>query len=229
MTSSITPITTTSSGDNTTTTTTTTTATEHRGTPAKPEQGIARLREIEVYHLTSLVESALSEAGRMVRQVHDPGQGAFPWTTTTAVSRWTPMRSAARSATPTSAPRWPPPTIDKAVMGLLDGGRHPSDPRVPGLEGAHPPARPATKKPIRSPYERGEWRASRYQHPGGRSCVGRRAATRTAARCWHHRGSLIMLAGAVVAAKIGPVVAEVLHLAVEVLHHHHADVGTALR
>ena len=44
-------------------------------------------------------------------------------------------------------------------------GRSPtSTTLVPGLEGAHPPARPATPNPIPKPIrERGEWRVSRYQ------------------------------------------------------------------
>jgi hypothetical protein len=63
MTSSTTPDTAASKGG--------TTESSTEGTPAKPERGAARLRETEVYHLTSLVESALSEAEHMVRQVQN--------------------------------------------------------------------------------------------------------------------------------------------------------------
>ena len=64
MTSDITPITAASNGG-------TTTDSSPQEAPAKPERGIARLRETEVYHLMSLVESALSEAEHLVREVHD--------------------------------------------------------------------------------------------------------------------------------------------------------------
>ena len=119
MTSSITPITAASSGG----TTTTTSQSSTEGTPAKPEQGIARLREIEVYHLTSLVESALSEAERMVRQVHDQARDRFLDHDNSGepldadeISR--ALSDAYQCATVATT------YIDKAVMGLLDGGDH---------------------------------------------------------------------------------------------------------
>ena len=119
MTSSITPITAASSGD----TATTTSQSSTEGTPAKPEQGIARLREIEVYHLTSLVESALSEAERMVRQVHDQARDRFLDHDNSGepldadeISR--ALSDAYQCATVATT------YIDKAVMGLLDGGDH---------------------------------------------------------------------------------------------------------
>ena len=119
MTSSITPITAASSGG----TPTTTSESSTEGTPAKPEQGIARLREIEVYHLTSLVESALSEAERMVRQVHDQARDRFLDHDNSGepldadeVSR--ALSDAYQCATVATT------YIDKAVMGLLDGGDH---------------------------------------------------------------------------------------------------------
>jgi hypothetical protein len=114
MTSSITPITAASAGG-----TTNESSTEHA--PAKPERGIARLRETEVYHLMSLVESALSEAEHMVRQVQ--GKARDRWLdhdntkdplNADEVSR---LLSEAYQCT-TMASTY----IDKAVMGLLDGG-----------------------------------------------------------------------------------------------------------
>ena len=39
--------------------------------PAEPIYGFARLRETEVYHLMGLVQSALDETDRMVREIHD--------------------------------------------------------------------------------------------------------------------------------------------------------------
>src|SRR5690348_10954765 len=44
----------------------TTTDSSPRDAPAKPKRGIARLREHEVYHLMSLVQSALYEAEHLV-------------------------------------------------------------------------------------------------------------------------------------------------------------------
>ncbi len=115
MTSSITPIKPASDGGSTTS------ESSAEGVPAKPEQGIARLREIEVYHLTSLVESALSEAERMVRQVHDKARDRFLDHDNSGepldadeISR--ALSDAYQCATVATT------YIDKAVMGLLDGG-----------------------------------------------------------------------------------------------------------
>src|SRR5262249_19645530 len=65
--SSVTPITAASNGG----TTTDSSPQEAPAGLAKPERGIARLRETEVYHLTCLVESALYEAEHLVREVKD--------------------------------------------------------------------------------------------------------------------------------------------------------------
>jgi hypothetical protein len=115
MTSSITPVKPASDGGSTTNESST------EGTPAKPEQGIARLRETEVYHLTSLVESALSEAERVVRQVHDKARNRWLDHDNTSepldadeISRL--LSDAYQCTTMASA------YIDKAVMGLLDSG-----------------------------------------------------------------------------------------------------------
>ena len=113
MTSSITPITAANSG--------TTTEDSTEGMPAKPEHGMARLRETEVYHLMGLVQSALFEAERMVREVHDKARDRWLDHENTKdplnadeVSR---ALSEAYQAT-TMASTY----IDKAVMGLLDSG-----------------------------------------------------------------------------------------------------------
>ena len=116
MTSSITPITAANSG-----TTTITDESSTEGSPARPERGFARLRETEVYHLTALVESALSEAERMVRQVHDKARDRFLDHDNSGepldadeISR--ALSDAYQCATVAIT------YIDKAVMGLLDGG-----------------------------------------------------------------------------------------------------------
>jgi hypothetical protein len=63
--SSVTPITAASNGG----TTTDNSPQDTPASPAKPERGIARLREHEVYHLMNLVQSALYEAEHLVREV----------------------------------------------------------------------------------------------------------------------------------------------------------------
>jgi hypothetical protein len=103
MTSSITPITAASKGG--------TTESSTEGTPAKPERGVARLRETEVYHLTSLVESALNEAEHLVRQAQDNTSEPL---NAEEISR---LLSEAYQCTTMAAAY-----IDKAVTGLLDGG-----------------------------------------------------------------------------------------------------------
>jgi hypothetical protein len=115
MTSSITPITAASSGG------TTTSESSSEGTPARPEHGIARLRETEVYHLMGLVQSALYEAEHMVREVHDKARDRWLDHENTKdplnadeVSRT--LSEAYQCATMAST------YIDKAVMGLLDPG-----------------------------------------------------------------------------------------------------------
>ena len=63
--SSVTPITAASNGG----TTTDSSPQEIPASPARPERGIARLRETEVYHLVSLVQSALYEAEHLIGEV----------------------------------------------------------------------------------------------------------------------------------------------------------------
>ncbi len=71
--SSVTPITAASNGG----TTTASSTQQVPASPARPERGIARLRETEVYHLTSLVQSALYEAEHLIRQVHDQASARY--------------------------------------------------------------------------------------------------------------------------------------------------------
>lgn len=116
--SSVTPITAASDGGTTTTDSSTSDAPT---SPARPERGIARLRETEVYHLMSLVESALYEAEHLVREVHhkardrwlDHDQASEPLDAD-ELSR---LLSEAYQCT-TLASTY----IDKAAMGLLDPG-----------------------------------------------------------------------------------------------------------
>jgi hypothetical protein len=116
--SSVTPITAASNGG---TTTTDSSTSETPASPARPERGIARLRETEVYHLMSLVESALYEAEHLVREVHhkardrwlDHDQASEPLDAD-ELSR---LLSEAYQCT-TLASTY----IDKAAMGLLDPG-----------------------------------------------------------------------------------------------------------
>ena len=117
--SSVTPITAASNGG-------TTTDSSTSGTPAgqaRPERGIARLRETEVYHLMSLVESALYEAEHLVREVHHKARDRWldHENTTDPLNADQVSRalSEAYQAT-TMASTY----IDKAVMGLLDSGGH---------------------------------------------------------------------------------------------------------
>jgi hypothetical protein len=89
--------------------------------PAKPERGIARLRETEVYHLMSLVESALYEAEHLVREVHDKARDRWlDYDHTTEplnADELSRLLSEAYQCT-TLASTY----IDKAAMGLLDPG-----------------------------------------------------------------------------------------------------------
>ena len=71
--SSVTPITAVSNGG----TTTDSSSQDTPASPAKPERGIARLRENEVYHLMSLVQSVLYEAEHLVREVHDKASDRY--------------------------------------------------------------------------------------------------------------------------------------------------------
>ena len=63
--SNITPITAASNGG----TATASSPHEVPASPARPERGIARLRENEVYHLMNLVQSALYEAEHLITEV----------------------------------------------------------------------------------------------------------------------------------------------------------------
>ena len=63
--SNITPITAASNGG----TATASSPHEVPASPARPERGIARLRENEVYHLMNLVQSALYEAEHLISEV----------------------------------------------------------------------------------------------------------------------------------------------------------------
>jgi hypothetical protein len=112
MTSSITPISAASDGG-------TTTDSSPQEAPVTRERGIARLRETEVYHLMSLVESALYEAEHLVREVHDKARDrwldhdhASEPLNADELSR---LLSEAYQCT-TLASTY----IDKAAMGLLD-------------------------------------------------------------------------------------------------------------
>jgi hypothetical protein len=93
----------------------------NRASPAKPERGIARLRETEVYHLTSLVQSALYEAEHLIGQVHGKARDRYldhDHTTEAlnadAISHL--LSQAYLCATLASN------YIDKMAMGLLDPG-----------------------------------------------------------------------------------------------------------
>ena len=115
--SSVTPITAVSNGG----TTTDSSSQDTPASPAKPERGIARLRENEVYHLTGLVTSALYEAEHLVREVHDKASDRYLDHDNTTeplngeqVTRL--LGEAYRCANLAAT------YIDKAAMGLLDPG-----------------------------------------------------------------------------------------------------------
>jgi hypothetical protein len=114
--SSVTPITAASNGGSTTTDSS---PKDTPASPAKPKRGIARLRETEVYHLMSLVESALYEAEHLVREVQGKARGRYLDHDQTTeplnadeLSRL--LSEAYQCATLAST------YIDKAAMGLLD-------------------------------------------------------------------------------------------------------------
>jgi len=97
----------------------TTTDSSPKEAPAKPKRGIARLRENEVYHLMSLVQSVLYEAEHLVREVHDKASDRYLDHDNTTeplngeqVTRL--LGEAYQCATLAST------YIDKAAMGLLD-------------------------------------------------------------------------------------------------------------
>jgi hypothetical protein len=114
MSSSITPITAASNGG-------TTTDSSPQDAPTTPERGIARLRETEVYHLMSLVQSALYEAEHLIGQVQGKARDRYldhDHTTEPLngeeITRL--LGEAYQCATVAST------YIDKAAMGLLDPG-----------------------------------------------------------------------------------------------------------
>jgi hypothetical protein len=115
--SSVTPITAASNGDATTDSSTS----DVPASPVRPEHGIARLRETEVYHLTALIQSALHEADRLVDQVHDKARDRYLDHNNTAEAlngdEITRLLGEAYQCATTAATY-----IDKAAMGLLDGG-----------------------------------------------------------------------------------------------------------
>jgi hypothetical protein len=115
--SSVTPITAASNGGTTLDSSTLDTP----ASPARAGRGIARLRETEVYHLTSLVQSALYEAEHLVREANDKArdqwldhdQASEPLDAD-ELSRL--LGEAYQCTTLAST------YIDKAAMGLLDPG-----------------------------------------------------------------------------------------------------------
>jgi hypothetical protein len=112
--SSVTPITAASDGG-------TTTDSSPQQAPAKPERGIARLRETEVFHMTALVQSALYEAEHLIGQVHGKARDRYldHDNTTEALNadEISHLLSQAYLCT-TLASNY----IDKVAMGLLDPG-----------------------------------------------------------------------------------------------------------
>ena len=113
--SSVTPITAASNGGDSTDSS----PQDTPASPAKPERGIARLRETEVYHLTSLVQSALHEAEHLIRQVHDKASGRYldhdNRTEALNADELSRLLSEAYQCTTLAATY-----IDKAAMGLPD-------------------------------------------------------------------------------------------------------------
>ena len=115
--SSVTPITAASNGG----TTTDSRTSDAPASPARPERGIARLHETEVYHLTSLVQSALYEAEHLIRQVHDQASNRYLDHGNTSgpldADEITRLLGEAYQCTTVAASY-----IDEAAMGLLDPG-----------------------------------------------------------------------------------------------------------
>jgi hypothetical protein len=115
--SNITPIQAASDGG----TTTDSSPKEAPATQAKPERGIARLRENEVYHLMNLVQSALYEAEHLISEVLGQARPRYLDHDNTAeplngeqVARL--LGEAYQCANLAAI------YIDKAAMGLLDPG-----------------------------------------------------------------------------------------------------------
>jgi hypothetical protein len=92
---------------------------EAPASPARPERGIARVRDSEVYSLTVLVRSALYEAEHIIDQVNEKArdryldhEGTTEPLNSDEISRL--LGEAYQCATLAST------YIDKAAMGLLD-------------------------------------------------------------------------------------------------------------
>ena len=113
--SSVTPITAASNGG----TTTDSSTSDAPASPAGAERGIARLRVTEVYHLTSLVQSALYEAEHLVREANDKARDRWldhdDASEPLDADELSRVLSEAYQCT-TLASTY----IDKAAMGLLD-------------------------------------------------------------------------------------------------------------
>jgi hypothetical protein len=115
--SSVTPITAASNGG----TTTDSSPQDTPAGPARPERGIARLRETEVYHLTSLVQSALYEAEHLIRRVHDQASNRF-LDHDNSTERLDADELSGLLAEAHQCATLASTYIDKAAMGLLDPG-----------------------------------------------------------------------------------------------------------
>ena len=208
MTSSITPVTAASNGGDTTT-----------SERERPEHGLPELREKEGQGLISLGVDALNEAsqprprhalGPLRRERHT---ASYPQLQAQLAEALTCLETAEHylfmlgSVFEEHANRNRPPA----------GGPRRSTTPVPGLEGAHPPARPATPNPIPKPIrERGEWRVSRYQRTR-RPVMCRPSCCKPSNEGAGIAAVAVIAGGAFVAVKIGPIVARISHLVVEVL------------
>ena len=116
--SSVTPITAASNGG--TTTTTDSSPQEAPASPVRPERGIARLRETEVYHLVSVVQSALYEAEHLIGEVLGKARPRYLDNDTTEPSdREEEARLLGEAY---QCANLAATYIDKAAMGLLGRG-----------------------------------------------------------------------------------------------------------
>jgi hypothetical protein len=115
--SSITPIQAASDGG----TTTDSSPQDTPASPAKPERGIARLRENEVYHLMNLVQSALYEAEHLISEVLAQARPRYldHDNTTEPLNGEQAARQLGEAY---QCANLAATYIDKAAMGLLDPG-----------------------------------------------------------------------------------------------------------
>ena len=114
--SSVSPITAASNGG----TTTDSSPQEAPASPVRPERGIARLRETEVYHLVSLVQSALYEAEHLIGEVLGTARPRYlDHDTTEPSDREEEARLLGEAY---QCANLAATYIDKAAMGLLDPG-----------------------------------------------------------------------------------------------------------